>query len=495
MKTLIVLSALFALPLGSLHAQEYSPPYEYSTSSAPSTVTYFNFDITDSLYYDPAAVNELIYRDQPETAWNSADMNEAYQACSTFTYSGSISYQPPSNMLEWYFRSENDTVVVSQSPKNNDDLFPVPVYLMADLGADAIGDVEGGGSHLDITHCYGSYSDSKLYFRLDNNGGGFPTSGGLFTYYLYSVGMINPSSTDSVAYILLYANNPLYSTGLYIMDMTDSSLTNIGSVTTNISGNSLSMSCNIADLTAQPEWPEWPPEAGFVGVAPVTTTATITDMSTNDVGKSGLFIPSSYLLDFAGANTIPVLTDQNVSYDNTGLVTTEITYTDAENNLAVLRSLHFESIQYDMLACEKDYENGALFSTSLTVTEDDWYRYYFEFSDGVETVSTLVDSIYIELVPPTCCIPPSVGDLDQSGGDLGFNYDGADLSMMINGLFIDPTNGWDGICLDEADIDFSSERPVTDPLTVDGADLSILIDALFVDPSHFLKNCDGTDNW
>jgi len=95
-----------------------------------------------------------------------------------------------------------------------------------------------------------------------------------------------------------------------------------------------------------------------------------------------------------------------------------------------------------------------------------------------------------------CCIPPSVGDLDESGGDLGFNYDGADLSLMINGLFIDPTNGWDGICLDEADVDFSApSRPVIDPMKIDGADLSILIDALFIAPTHFLKDCDGTDNY
>ncbi|RKX27428.1 MAG: hypothetical protein DRP45_01110 [Candidatus Zixiibacteriota bacterium] len=95
----------------------------------------------------------------------------------------------------------------------------------------------------------------------------------------------------------------------------------------------------------------------------------------------------------------------------------------------------------------------------------------------------------------SCCIPPSVGDLDQGGGALGFNYDGADLSAMINGLFIDPTNGWDGICLDEADVDFTSVRPVTDPMFIDGADLSLLIDALFIAPTHYLKNCDGTDNY
>jgi len=96
------------------------------------------------------------------------------------------------------------------------------------------------------------------------------------------------------------------------------------------------------------------------------------------------------------------------------------------------------------------------------------------------------------VVTSGCCIPPSVGDLDQLGGELGFNYDGADLSLMINGLFINPSSGWDGICLDEADVDFSATaRPVDDPMAIDGADLSALIDALFVNPLNHLRNCDG----
>jgi len=89
----------------------------------------------------------------------------------------------------------------------------------------------------------------------------------------------------------------------------------------------------------------------------------------------------------------------------------------------------------------------------------------------------------------TCCIPPSVGDLDQSGGELGFNYDGADLSLMINGLFISPAHGFDDICLDEADIDFSCGRPCDNSMAVDGADLSILINAMFINPTSTLDPC------
>ena len=427
MKIPVILSALFLILSGTMMAQDYSTPYVYSASSAPAATTYFNFDITNSIFVDPTAIHEVIYRDAPANTWSSGSISLFYQACSSYTYSGSISYQPPSDLLEWYFRSENDTVVVSQSPKNSSDQFPVPAYLMADLEADPAGDTEGGGgSNLDITHFYASYSDSKLYFRLDNNGGGFPTSGGLLTYYMYSVGLINPNLTDSTAYLLIYASNPLFSTGLFAMNLSDSSFSNIGSVSANISGNSLSLSCNISDLVAQPGWPEWPPAAGFVGAAPVTVTAVIANLTYNDFGKAAILIPSSNLLDYAAVNNAPTLTNPIVIYDDTGLVTAEIIYTDIDNHLAVIRSFYFDNVPYEMFACEKDYEGGAAFGTDLTVTETRWYIYYFEFSDGDQTVSTSLDSIYIDLTTFIC------GDANDDSTVNIF-----DITYIINYLYRD----------------------------------------------------------
>jgi len=429
MTRLITLCLLLPLFVSPLYGQEIPKPYEYSVTSAPAPETFFNFDITDSMYVQATAVHELIYKDQSATSWNSAVMDDLYNACTTFTYSGSIEYQPPSDLLDWYYRSENDTAVVSQSPKNSGDQFPVPEYLMADMGADAAGDVEGGGAtNLDITHLYASYSDSKLYFRLDNNGGGFPTSGGLFTYYAYTVGIINPNTTDSTAYVLLYANVPLvFSPGLYALDLTDSSFTEIASITTNISGNSLSMSCNVSDLTAQPGWDTWPPEAGFIGATPVTGTVQITDLSYNDMGKVAVYIPLINQLDYAGANTAPVLTDQSVTCDDAGKVNAEIVYTDSEGNLPVTRLFYLEDSPNDLFACEKDYENGAVFSTELSVTESGWYKYYFEFSDGVETASTPLDSFLVDLSTFIC------GDVND---DEAINL--ADILELISCIYVEP---------------------------------------------------------
>jgi len=259
---------------------------------------------------------------------------------------------------------------------------------------------------------------------LDNNGGGFPTGGGLFTYYIYTVGLINPNATDSTAYVLLYADVPLlFSPGLYALDLTDSSFTDIGSISTHISGNSLYISCDISELLAQPGWSSWPPEAGFIGAAPVTATANFTDLSTNDFGKSAILIPSSNLTDYSLVNTSPVLSDQQVIHSGEGDISAQITYTD--NHLAVLRNMHFESSNIPMTACEKDYQDGVIFFTDLTVTESGWYDYYFEFSDGVQTVSTTIDSVYVELITYIC------GD---ANADLSVNV--SDAVYIINYVFV-----------------------------------------------------------
>jgi len=95
----------------------------------------------------------------------------------------------------------------------------------------------------------------------------------------------------------------------------------------------------------------------------------------------------------------------------------------------------------------------------------------------------------------TCCISPSVGDLDQSGGSPGFNYTGGDLDMMIKAMFI--YNDWTGICLDEADVDFTCGRPCDSSghnnwLYLTGGDLDKLIKALYVTPDQHLEACDGS---
>jgi len=106
---------------------------------------------------------------------------------------------------------------------------------------------------------------------------------------------------------------------------------------------------------------------------------------------------------------------------------------------------------------------------------------YISWEPEFETYAGVYDPILEDgMVMTECCIPPTVGDLDQSGQmPPSHNVDGADLSLIINGLFINPTSGWNGICLDEADIDLSGQ-PEPSTMDIDGADLSLMIAHLFI---------------
>ena len=64
----------------------------------------------------------------------------------------------------------------------------------------------------------------------------------------------------------------------------------------------------------------------------------------------------------------------------------------------------------------------------------------------------------------TCCLPPTVGDVDQSGG-----VDITDISVLIDNQFLTLTPL---VCEAEGDVDFSGGVDITD--------LSVLIDNQFL---------------
>jgi hypothetical protein len=405
--SLIVL--LIAATSSSMDAQSFSAPYEVSSHGAFASPIEFNFDVADTTLFDPTMIHRLVYRDASATSWNLANMLLLYQTCTTYTFSTPVSFAPPSGTMEYYFRSEIDSAVVSQSPKNAANTFPVPSYLMADMGSDPTGDAVGAaGPYLDLTGCQLSYSDTKLYGRLTNVSGGYPTNSGLTAFFLYAVGFVNPDATDSSAYALVYVNVPFVMTaGLYKLNATDTSFAKIGNISTNITGNALSMSCNISDLTAQPGWPTWPPSSGFVLTTAMTATQTTSGLQTSDQGKTGVYIPTSKVFVCTTPNNAPALQSAQVTPSFPNRVSASISYHDPDSNLATIRDLHFGATTYPLQACEKNYGDWAEFDGKLTVTTSGWYPYYFRFSDGVDTATTPLDSVFVTVA--------LAGDADGNG--------------------------------------------------------------------------------
>jgi len=291
----VVILAVLSFTVCSLLAQSQNTPYDVSFSSAGAASVQFEFDITDSLMADPTLEHTMLYRDWASPAWNSEPVSQLYENCSITTMYTTISYVPPSTVLKYQFRSENEGLVVSQCPSNPLNDFPVPDQLMADLGADLIGDVEfGGSSHLDIAHCYGAYSDTRIYFRLESASGGFPTSTFPFDYYAYGVIFDDPDVTDEAAFALIYVDIPfIFTPGLYSIDPSGWWLdSRIADISVHIDGSSLSMSCDASDLTSQSGWSTWPPASRFIDLQPMTATSTYpeAEFTINDRGKHGFLV-------------------------------------------------------------------------------------------------------------------------------------------------------------------------------------------------------------
>jgi len=93
-----------------------------------------------------------------------------------------------------------------------------------------------------------------------------------------------------------------------------------------------------------------------------------------------------------------------------------------------------------------------------------------DITTSVDTVQNIICGTTTSLSPfllaerPGCCIPPTVGDVDQSGG-----VDITDISVLIDNQFLTLTPL---LCEDEGDVDLSG--------TVDITDVSVLIDNQFL---------------
>ncbi len=393
---LLPLLALLAFSANS-HAEDVPSLYSNIRSSAPAQVVQFNVDVGDSLLSLPSAQHQLFYRDSAATSWSIMPISLLYEACDTITISTQIDYSPPSGILDWYLRSEVDTVVVSQSPGNLFDQFPPPAYAWADMGADSVGDdADSDGPWLDILHYYMTYSESRLYVKLVNGGGGFPTSSGLITYYGYGVGFIDPERIDdSISFALAYANVPILAPpGLFRLDLRDSTYQRLADITVNISGDSLFMSCDMADLLDQPEWTSWPPPCGFVYTEAATGTRILLSKISNDISSTGVFIPTTQFLH-AGGNTAPTSESGDITLIEPDTIIASVRYADADGHLPTKRVLHLAETEYEMTTCDKDYTDGSDFGCRFVTSLSGWQPYFFEFSDGLFSVTTPVDSIYL----------------------------------------------------------------------------------------------------
>jgi hypothetical protein len=417
-KRINVLLAALYLPLLIFQNSFAQPPISNGCSSAGvvNQAVTFNCDLSDTANSGVY----LHYRGQADINFNLVTMNHAVaDSAYDFTYQSVVNFPNDPGIVEYYFSAEQDTLLATQSPKNDNNQFPPASYKYAHFMADPQGDMAGGsaGNWLDLTGSGMSYSDTRLYCYLRNVTGTWPQSQFL-TYFAYTCGFLIASESDTTYYALVYANIPLLiSTGLYILDRADSSYSRLGDINATISGGLLHMACNFSTFEADPNWPGWPPPDGYIIPMGGTLTAGLSEQFANDFTYPTLYEPQTQYLNFA-INSSPRLSSDFIEIDSGVSMTAKVFYSDDDNNLPVMRKFHFDSESYDVGSIDHNYSDSAEFETVIPWPSGGWHHYTFEFSDGLDTVQTAPESVLVR-ISGGCSY--QIGDINGNGTTNGID--------------------------------------------------------------------------
>lgn len=389
-----------------------------SSAGVINQPVWFNCDFADTAGMQVT----LKYREQSDVNFNSVQMNLTGEIPRyAITYVASAIFTSTPGVLEYYFVALRDSTMVTQSPKNSNDQFPPSLYKFANFVPDPSGDMAPGsaGNWLDLIGCGATYSDSRIYCYLQNVSGTWPLNQ-LFTYFAYTFGFLITDGADSSYYALVYANIPLMlSTGLYVLDLSDSSYTRIGDISSGISGGRLFMACDYSTFVADPGWPGWPPPDGYIVPMAATLTASLSGQFANDFTYPAIYQPQTKYLDFA-TNNPPALFMPRLELNPGVSITPSVRYFDLDGNLPTVRRFLFG---YELVfpgSFDHSYSDSADFEGIISWPPDGWYRYYFVFSDGHDTVRTATDSI---LIGSSQCsyLPGDInGDGSRIGGDVTY---------------------------------------------------------------------------
>jgi len=313
------------------------------------------------------------------------------------TYEFDQYFDDPPGLMNFYFCAGNDSLKATQSPENTGDIFPPPSYLYAPLSTDASGDAQNpAGDWLDLTGSGICYSEDRVYAHMENVSGTWPTSQGL-NAFIYAIGFVSLSGQDTTIYALVYGNIPLViSPGLYKINLADTSFARLGDIDNTVANSQLHMACDIADFENDPNWPGWPPPSGFLITVGISGTFGFTEQSLNDYTYPSIFVPETQYLDFDN-NTPPEIIDYRVESVPGVTTTVRADYYDADNNLPLTRILYFDWGFYDMASFDHTYSDTSEFEKILAWPGEGWHYYRFSFSDGVETIETAMDSVYLTL--------------------------------------------------------------------------------------------------
>ncbi len=290
------------------------------------------------------------------------------------------------------FHSESPEL--GTTPMRWDGIADPPLAYYSPLSTDAVGDHLFTSAWLDITETKICYTQDRLYFAIKNNHTSFPVSSGL-TYYAYMPVIVDPAALpedDPIVFGLMYTVNVpgIMSPGLYKITGTGfSDLSRIGDITSSVSGQTLVLSCAIADLLADEDFASWyNPASPLFTVSSTSSKITLTSGSLQADISPGAKVSLSPIIASTVNNFVPQLSEPLFAYEpgETATLTASIIYSDADGNFPHTATISIDDREELPLIPEGDFNGdfvgGVRFSSGTVYLNSSFSHVHFNFSDG-----------------------------------------------------------------------------------------------------------------
>lgn len=356
---------------------------------------------------DPVIYARIFCSSNNQASWDSLNLSLLGYEFYENTYEGFRIY-PGTGQTFWYFRAVDDSGknFSTESPKNINNTFPVPLNLLAKACIESGNDVQPGapGNFLELTDFHVTYSDNKVFGVLSNASGTWPwDEGGIIPleWYAYGFLIINPYHVmEDTFYGAIRADAPIYITdpGLYKIIVNGQTQINyIGPIQQQTSGGKLHISFDLSTLINDPNFG---PYYGVLAVAAATAWADLGGAYFADATQPTRWYLRTHILT-PGQNTAPSLAGHQVippSGDTLTLFDFRVKYVDPQNNLPPVRRLYIDdTLSYLVGTPDHFYQDTSLFMIDdLGPFSPGWHKYYFKFSDGQYAVTTPLDSFYVQ---------------------------------------------------------------------------------------------------
>lgn len=259
------------------------------------------------------------------------------------------------------------------------------------LESDPLGDNALDLTHLDILQTRVAFSETRLFYTLKCDTSTYPVNSG-FTFYSYMGILIDPDADPNSNPIVYGLMNTVtapgeITPGLYkIVGTSTSDLLYLGplEVAVDEASGVLTMSCALADLTADPDFSAWFDPA-YPRVATQAMTSRITLSSGNQVsdtteGTDLLLLPKQ--INFANAQA-PVLSGFQSTWDQ-GQLSVQVNYSDPDQNYAQYCRWSIDGALAQQLypLDFTGFDQPVTFAGGPVTCPENWQEVIFSFMNG-----------------------------------------------------------------------------------------------------------------